>query len=149
MNADLIRWEDSGDGSLLGRAGTLAHPLFSITGRPRQWVLESWLPPWSATRAPLATGDGAAFEPLKAVAEEKLREFASSIGAVFPEAGERFWRDEERRKIQYLAIAIERDAIASMLRDKAVELRETKEPSAQISAGAYEDAADLIRGDGK
>jgi len=84
---DLIRWQDNDFGGYLGFAGTLP-----------DWFCQIWKPDrdgdeWVLQRSAMAGrtdrvryGSGA--DELKARAEELLREFAASIGAVFP--------DEER-----------------------------------------------------
>lgn len=79
---DLIRWEPNRTDGLLGYAGTLADPwVFQIFRNDGRWMLMSQLPgDHSRHRADDC-------DELKARAEELLREFAASIGAVFPEPG--------------------------------------------------------------
>lgn len=142
--ADLIRWEDNDRGGYLGYAGTLD-----------DWFCQIWRPglsddEWVLQRAAMAGRVGKVCrgsdpDELKARAEELLREFASSVGAVFPDdLGERFWRDDERRRIQTVATANARDDCIALLRDKADEVG--REPDL-LRARMYRDAADLIRGD--
>jgi len=86
-----IRWTGA-DGTrefatFLGYTGTLDVPQFTIyapdeaTGgeHPEEWLLASRLPGQDY----VSYGDGP--EPLKACAEERLEEFAASIGAIFLE----------------------------------------------------------------
>lgn len=86
--ADLIRWEDNGYGGFLGYAGTLEDSwLFQVWKTdhhdPRTgWLLSATLPGCIEGTPENAAEPG----PLKVRAEELLREFASSLGAVFPEA---------------------------------------------------------------
>ena len=148
MNADLIRWHGpQAGGHYSGHAGSQDAMLFNIwspAGLPgdEEWVLTSSLP---GQRPGEALSYGPSPEPLKARAEELLREFAASIGAVFPaDLGEQFWRDSERRKIQAVATANARDDCIALLRDKADEVG--REPDL-LRARMYRDAADLIRGD--
>lgn len=83
--ADLIRWEDNDYGGYLGYAGTLSDPwLFQIwCDGDDLWVLDGTLPGHCA-RGRLA--DGTELDALQAKAGELLRQWISSIGAVFPDA---------------------------------------------------------------
>lgn len=83
MSADLIRWEPNGAGMLAGYVGTVGACLLEIFepgARDKEWILQSFLH-GQAGRLSYGTGP----DELKARAEELLREFASSLGAVFPE----------------------------------------------------------------
>lgn len=80
--ADLIRWTDNGYGGFLGYVGTLDSWLYQIWDDGARWVLQP------ATGIHLGMDNeryGDSPDELKARAEELLREFASSLGAVFPD----------------------------------------------------------------
>lgn len=84
MSADLIRWEPNGAGMLAGYVGTVGACLLEIfepDARDGEWILQSFL----HGQAGRLTYGGSADE-LKQRAEELLQEFASSLGAVFPDA---------------------------------------------------------------
>lgn len=82
--SDLIRWEDNGFSGYLGYVGTMP-----------DWFCQIWKPAldgddWVLQRAAMAgrvgkVRYGSSAGELKSAAEELLREFASSVGAVFPE----------------------------------------------------------------
>jgi hypothetical protein len=83
---DLIRWERSASDGYLGYAGTLTDPLFQIwppDRRDDEWMLQmSTIAGRSGSPVYGSGPDG--LKELKGRAEEMLREFAASIGAVFP-----------------------------------------------------------------
>lgn len=83
MKAELIRWTDNGYGGFLGYVGTV-----------KPWLYQIWKPhedgdDWELLSAGGALGCGKVGhgkpDELKERAGELLREFASALGAVFPE----------------------------------------------------------------
>jgi hypothetical protein len=80
---ELIRWTGNDHGGYLGYAGSLGDWLYQIWKPDHdsdEWVLQSATMPG---RPKVRYGDDA--DELKAAAEELLREWASSLGAAFPE----------------------------------------------------------------
>ena len=97
MTADLIRWEDNGYGGFLGYVGTV-----------ESWLYQIWKPERSGDEWMLQPSSGAHFgygkvsygdspDELKPQAEELLREFVSSLGAMFPAAADRPHVEAARR----------------------------------------------------
>ena len=80
---DRIRWEPTGTGHLAGHVGTFPGPAFQIyppDEHSHEWLLSSRLP------CPRSQFDYSSNpDKLKAVAEEKLAELVSSLGAIFPD----------------------------------------------------------------
>jgi hypothetical protein len=84
VSTELIRWSESSYGSLLGHVGTHEEWLFQIWRHEHghEWVLGAQIPGWDRQDGRPEPDD------LKPVAETWLREFVTSLGAVFPDAAE-------------------------------------------------------------
>jgi hypothetical protein len=82
---DLIRWEDNGTADFLGgypgTTDTCLFEMYGPGGLNAEWTLQSFLPGQVGV-----TRFGASPDELKPRAEELLREFTASVGAVFPDA---------------------------------------------------------------
>ena len=81
-----IRWAEEGGGDAIGFAGTASRGLFTIWAPRRdeeEWAVTTGLP-----GKPNECRYGADRGEVEAEAEEWLEEFASSLGAIFPEPGQ-------------------------------------------------------------
>lgn len=85
MSTELIRWlPDTEDGGFYGCAGKRAEPVFrlyppNVDADCGEWLLSSRL-----TGISCYGRNGEGEQEMKARAEEMLREFVTSLGAVFP-----------------------------------------------------------------
>jgi hypothetical protein len=89
--SDLIRWTDASDGGFFGFAGRYQPAAFKvIPPGPGEdfWMLSNYMCPLGTSRFGSAAGD------MKQQAEAWLREFTSSLGALFA-GGLRAWLDEQ------------------------------------------------------
>jgi hypothetical protein len=82
VTAPRIRWSETPNGGFLGYVCAVGPWLFQIW-KPRladRWELMAQLPGWVGQHQYGPTSDD-----LKAEAEQRLEEFVSSLGAVFPD----------------------------------------------------------------